>query len=95
MSNLLKSLLVLIFVLYFGMLCFFTFRYAIKNIRRKAFRSVLCMFAFLLLLPVTLFFADYVNPFDRNVKLKLYEVVEQDKMLNVYNGQFMHSWYPR
>ena len=93
MSNLLKSLFVLVFVLYFGMLCFFALRYAIKNIRRKFFRSVLCVFAFLLLLPVTLFLANYVNPFDRSVELKLYEVVEQDAMLNVYDGCFKHSWY--
>ncbi|MBQ4159119.1 MAG: hypothetical protein IJD86_13405 [Clostridia bacterium] len=93
MSNIIKSLFVFVFVLYLGFLCFFAARYAIRNIRRKVFRSVLCAFVFLLLLPVTLFLANYINPFDRNVELKLYEVVEQDKMLNVYNGSFKHSWY--
>lgn len=91
--NILKSLVALIFTLYFGIMCFFALRYVVRNIRKKAFRSVICMFVLLLLLPATLFFADYVNPFDRNVKLKLYEVVEQDKMLNVNNGRFRHSWY--
>lgn len=91
--NTLKSIFCLIFVLYFSMLCLIALRYVVRNIRKKVFRSVLCMFALLLLLPVTLFFANYINPFDRNVKLKLYEVVEQDQMLNVYNGRFKHSWH--
>lgn len=91
--NILKSLVALILTLYFGIMCFFALRYVVRNIRKKAFRSVICMFAILLLLPVTLFLANYINPFDRNVKLKLYEVVEQDQMLNVYNGRFKHSWY--